>query len=102
MFTIINGGYIPLTDLEAVCGGSTTIAGNRFGDLKAYFGHFADYLGHGGTVTAPCFRLINLGNTDATIPGGSTLNVTVTLLRCRFTLLSRIVMLLQGRSPYPL
>ena len=24
------------------------------------------------------------------------------LLRCRFTLLSRIVMLLQGRSPYPL
>lgn len=78
MFRVTNGGYIPVTDLDAICNANGSLAGDKFEDFKLHFGPFADYLGHGGSVTCPCFRMFNLGKEDASAPEGNTLDITIT------------------------
>ena len=59
IFKLRNGGYIPVTDLDAHCRSSLIGPGNnRIDNYGAHFLGFADYLGHDGTVTIPCFRAI--------------------------------------------
>jgi len=77
MFQISNTGYIPVTDLDCKCAFTATFLPNgpRFNETAAIFTNFADYLDHGGYITAPCFRTIQLANMRP--KEGAALEVTV-------------------------
>lgn len=79
MFLIVNGGYIPLTHLDAVCVPNFA-AGDTHGDVRIDapfpFLGFADYIGHDGRVTIPCFRVLQIGK-NVQMSQGTTLDVSV-------------------------
>ena len=59
MFDVKNGGYIPVTDLTADCQMDfTDIYGNGMHNSPIQGPVFAEYLGHDGQATIPCFRLL--------------------------------------------
>jgi len=72
LFTVSNGGYIPLTDLDAYC---TFTLNRNFSDNTALFQGFAAHLGHDGGVTLPCFRAVSLDNFP--VRAGATLDVKI-------------------------
>jgi hypothetical protein len=77
LFKISNGGYLPLTDLDAECRFSGTFGGWHVKDARSDYPQFAEYLLHGGTVTLPCFTM--LGGTDIPHPPtGNTLDIRIT------------------------
>jgi hypothetical protein len=78
LFKIRNGGYIPLTDIDAACKGNVKTMGwtinNGFNVLPV-----ADYLPHDGAVTlTACSQFLEMRNTNETVPAGSTLDIIVT------------------------
>jgi hypothetical protein len=76
LFVVTNEGYIPVTDLDALCtgNGSVSARGNTFANIRREDRRFADYLGKGGRVTAPCFRLMHGISPDS----GATLDIKIT------------------------
>lgn len=57
LFTVSNGGYIPVTNLDVTCtlnfeGSNLHASGNA-----ARIDNFAAYISHGVPVTIPCFGL---------------------------------------------
>lgn len=73
LFTITNQGYIPLTELSAACVVNYDDPHTHFSNSGARFGNFARYLGHGSTVTIPCFMTIGARS----VPSGARLDVIV-------------------------
>ncbi len=60
LFSISNGGYWPISDLDVDClidaeGRNLKVFGNHM-----QFVHFASYLTHSSTATVPCFKTIEL------------------------------------------
>jgi hypothetical protein len=83
MWLVQNDGYIPVTNLGAICapaaafsrpGADVEETGIRGIGFK--FDNFADYLGHAGTVTLPCFHAVGVQNLRSMT--GSELEVEVT------------------------
>jgi hypothetical protein len=75
MFKLANGGYVPVTDLFAGCSADTSVNGYVFKDTGINL-PLADYLGHEGSVTLPCFEMFRLHG--AVVPSGSDLKITIT------------------------
>ena len=79
MFKVTNGGYIPVTNLDAVCffGGGEQPGRIHMGPraVKILRPGFADYLAHDKTATVPCFGALVID--DANIGGGATMEVTI-------------------------
>ena len=76
---IANGGYIPLTGLDAECGFSTELKGKVSGEISS--GHdiwrgFAHSLPHDGRATVPC-RPIWSGR-DVQFPDGAIFEINIT------------------------
>ena len=76
---IVNGGYIPLTGLDAECGFSTQLKGKVSGEISG--GHdiwrgFAHYLPHDGRATVPC-RPIWSGK-DVQFPDSAIFEIKIT------------------------
>jgi len=76
MFKVRNGGYIPVTDLDADCAASFSVGGNIFDNAHFGYPSFAADLAHDGTVTIPCFSSIDIGNRQMT-GAGIFLNVEI-------------------------
>lgn len=74
MFKAKNTGYLPVTSLFVTCASDTTIGTNVFHNVSGTL-PLADYLGHEGTVTVPCFRLFQTGGD--TVSSGSILTITI-------------------------
>jgi hypothetical protein len=77
LFQVVNDGYIPITHLDADCESDFALRGG-FTAQNVRFAQrdFTDYLGHNGSATVPCFRLLTL-NGDWELSEGTTLRVTV-------------------------
>jgi len=61
LFAISNGGYAPVSDLDASCEiNLVSKLGVRATDSVVAYPKFADYLGHGGIATIPCFDTVSL------------------------------------------
>jgi hypothetical protein len=73
MFEISNGGYIPLTNLDSHCIANFDTPGVHLRNSGMWAIGFANYLGHGGTVTLPCFRLFHISE----MPSGAKLDIEV-------------------------
>ena len=88
MFRVVNGGYLPVTNLDAICETTFTNANHiSFYDNRFRFDNFADYLAHDGSATIPCFRGIN----SRPMETGTTLDITInySLYHINFSLLRR-------------
>lgn len=74
---VVNGGYIPVTDLDAVCIANATqrATGSTYGDIRDTRKQFADYLGHDGRVTVPCLTIWT--GTKPIFDEGATLDITI-------------------------
>jgi hypothetical protein len=85
LFVISNEGYIPITDLGADCipsfyGNSEHVTNIHSVNNRYSIAKFADYLGHGDKVTAPCFEFINNLQTygePVNVANGATLEIVV-------------------------
>jgi len=79
MFKVTNSGYIPATNLDAVCffGGGEQPGRIHMGPraVKILRPGFADYLAHDKTATIPCFGALVID--DANISGGATMEITI-------------------------
>ena len=64
LFSVTNGGYIPVTNLDANC--ILSFRNQRqnvsFTQGDFSFTHFADYIAHSGRATLPCWRSIDIKN----------------------------------------
>lgn len=59
LWDVVNGGYIPITNLTAVCAPDPfSISGAKFSQVTFSMGDFADVLSHDGFATIPCFHMI--------------------------------------------
>src|SRR5690348_13377828 len=59
LFTLKNEGYVPVTDLTAICMMSfTDTHENGFSDTKVTYPNFAKYMPHAASATIPCFRSV--------------------------------------------
>jgi len=77
LFSVANEGYIPATNLNALCEMSfTDNHGNNFGYVGTSSPHFADRLDHAGRSTLPCFKSVGLKGQVALTTVGD-LKVTV-------------------------
>jgi hypothetical protein len=85
LFQLKNGGYIPVTDLNAFCAptmaqekNSLGVSGINFGYAGSPFDTLANInsLMHDQTVTLPCFQTIALRS--GRIPAGSSFDITIT------------------------
>jgi hypothetical protein len=80
LFSVSNGGYIPLAHLDATCAfnfdtvkpHTTVIFDTGAGFL---YPDFADYLSHGGRVTLPCFHTFDVKGRG--VASGARLDVTI-------------------------
>ena len=78
MFKVVNGGYVPVTNLDAVCLLGGEQPGRVYispGAYKIIQTGFANYLEHDKAATIPCFG--SLGIEDSNISGGATMEVTI-------------------------
>lgn len=75
MFNITNGGYIPVTNLDATCIMNFTSPYGGFKDSGARYQNFANYLSHGGSATIPCFTMLDAGARQ--VPNGAKYDVTI-------------------------
>jgi hypothetical protein len=73
LFTITNQGYVPLTDLGAVCVVNLEDPHNHISNSGQTIRNFARYLPHAGTATVPCFWAI----TARSVPSGARLDVVI-------------------------
>jgi len=79
MFSITNQGYIPLTDVDVNCLPSYTTSANvEFRNIAFPFHGVADYLGHAGTVTIPCFQIADVVKIVGNKLPNATLEIVVT------------------------
>jgi hypothetical protein len=78
LFVVTNTGYIPVTDLGATCSVRLSVANGTTltmpPDTGLQFPHFADYLGHEGHATIPCFRAVE---SSGMVEGGAALTITI-------------------------
>jgi|SRR6185312_10480314 len=77
LWDVENDGYIPITNLTADCiPGALRVpsAHAGMGGMTLSFG-FADYLGHSGSATVPCFRIFD--NHGANVTPGQTFTVRI-------------------------
>ena len=85
MFDARNGGYVPITNLDALCSMKFTDSrGNEFDSLNTTYPTFASYLGHDGRITIPCFR--SLATEGVQIMNGAELTVTIYYAMYHFNL----------------
>jgi hypothetical protein len=84
MFSVSNGGYVPLTDLTAECNfgfnaNATHALHFMASDDTAIFPHFATWLWHDGRATVPCFDMLKRAFGDNFYNfGGAHLQVKIT------------------------
>jgi hypothetical protein len=74
-FVVVNGGIIPVTELDADCEGAAimgTTDASQIHDLRI---DFADYLPHDGRVTIPCLPIWT--GPGKTFSDNATLRVTI-------------------------
>jgi hypothetical protein len=89
LFSVTNAGYVPATDLDALCDAKFEDAWhNTFNSVQMPFEHFAEHLPHSGRVTIPCFREIELRNWPL-IRAELTVTVTYSLYPMTWHLLRR-------------
>jgi hypothetical protein len=78
IFVVSNGGYVPLTDLDAYCYPNfKTSSGNAMLNAKYDSHSFADYLGHDGYVGIPCFELASNFHFPGQYNSGSELTIQI-------------------------
>ena len=68
MFKVRNGGYLPVTNLDAICTTDFSLSGTVVNGNVTHIPSFADYLGHDGRITIPCFRAVSIRNLKFTSP----------------------------------
>jgi hypothetical protein len=73
MFSVTNGGYVPVTDLDASCIMNFESPHDIFSNSGSRFTNFAGYLAHGATATIPCFRTLN----GYQVPSGARFDVII-------------------------
>ncbi|HEV2221654.1 MAG TPA: hypothetical protein VGR84_01490 [Candidatus Acidoferrales bacterium] len=73
LFQVSNGGYVPLTNLDCDCGVNFDSPHIHFQNDSFISDGFAKHLGHGGTATLPCFRVIRTSD----VPSGAKLDIVV-------------------------
>jgi hypothetical protein len=73
MFEISNGGYVPLTNLNAYCVPNFVAPHIHMENNTAEIDNFATYLAHNRTVTLPCFQLIRVTQ----VPSGARLDIAI-------------------------
>jgi hypothetical protein len=75
MFKVVNSGYIPVTNLDALCTMNGTFGHDHLIDVSFGVRDFAGYLAHDGYATVPCFRLIR--SHGGAPNDGATLDITI-------------------------
>jgi len=76
MFDLVNDGFIPIANLDAVCTNQDAQLGAvHYGNNSLMVTHFADYLWHDGRVTAPCFHLFEV--TGARFKSGAKFKIEI-------------------------
>ena len=59
LFSVTNGGYVPVSNIDAICSPSITFpSGGAISRTSVIFPHFAEYLAHSDRATLPCFMAI--------------------------------------------
>jgi hypothetical protein len=82
MWILQNDGYIPITNLDATCAFDAHFSSSH--DTVMFdmhngsfsYANFAEYLGHGGTVTLPCFQGTDIDD-QVHLTTGSNLTVAI-------------------------
>lgn len=73
LFSVSNTGYVPVTDLDAICSEAFHNSSIDFSNSPMRQNGFAKYLPHGVSATLPCFSFIKTSNVAA----GATLDVDI-------------------------
>lgn len=73
LLEVSNQGYVPLSDLSATCRVGFHLGRISVSNARLHFPKFARYLGHGGSVTVPCFSTLNIPTTSE----GATLDLRI-------------------------
>src|SRR5216684_2527871 len=80
LFSVTNGGYVAVTDLDAYCDISfQDKAGTHASHMGATFPHFADYLSHSGRATIPCFKAVQMNSWPSVTDADLTITITYSL-----------------------
>jgi len=89
MFKLKNGGYIPVTNLDAYCNPTFHASGIRPITVRnntIQFIRFADYLAHDGSVTIPCFKIPNIFKQESPGPIANNSSLTIEITYAFFSL----------------
>jgi hypothetical protein len=81
MFSVVNKGFFPVTDLDVDCLPEMDVGKNfSLGNNRIVYERFGKYLPHEGQVTIPCFKVLSFGGGDD-LPSALNVNLDPKILR---------------------